>query len=36
MVSTFRFWSLKAVDFRRRRSYRVALPLAAMVVLLAF
>jgi CDP-diacylglycerol---serine O-phosphatidyltransferase len=36
MVSTFRFWSLKALDFRRRRSYRMALPIAAVIVLLAF
>jgi len=36
MVSTFRFWSLKALDFRQRRSYRMALPLAAVVLVLAF
>jgi CDP-diacylglycerol--serine O-phosphatidyltransferase len=37
MVSTFRFWSLKAIDLRRPRSYRsVALPIIAIVVLLAF
>ena len=36
MVSTFRFWSLKALDFRRPRSYRMALPLAAVVLVLAF
>lgn len=36
MVSTFRFWSLKALDFRQRRSYRAALPLAAVILLLAF
>jgi CDP-diacylglycerol---serine O-phosphatidyltransferase len=36
MVSTFRYWSFKSLDFRRPHSYRVALPLAAMVVLLAF
>lgn len=36
MVSTFRFWSLKALDFRRPRSYRMALPLAAVVLGLAF
>ena len=35
MVSTFRFWSLKALDFRRPRSYRMALPLAAVILLLA-
>ena len=36
MVSTFRYWSFKSLDFRRPHSYRVALPLVAMVVLLAF
>lgn len=36
MVSTFRYWSLKSLDFRQRRSYRVALPIAGVVVLLAF
>jgi len=36
MVSTFRFWSLKALDFRQRRTYRSALPIAAFVLLLAF
>jgi CDP-diacylglycerol--serine O-phosphatidyltransferase len=36
MVSTFRFWSLKALDFRQRRSYRMLLPLAAMILLLTF
>ena len=36
MVSTFRYWSFKSVDFRRPHSYRVALPLAAMILLLAF
>jgi CDP-diacylglycerol--serine O-phosphatidyltransferase len=36
MVSTFRFWSLKALDFRQRRSYRMALPIAGVVVVLAF
>lgn len=36
MVSTFRFWSLKALDFRQRRSYRMALPLAGVVLVLAF
>jgi CDP-diacylglycerol--serine O-phosphatidyltransferase len=35
MVSTFRFWSLKALDLRRPRSYRMALPLAAVILLLA-
>jgi CDP-diacylglycerol--serine O-phosphatidyltransferase len=36
MVSTFRYWSLKSLDLRRPFSYRVALPLAAIVLLLAF
>jgi CDP-diacylglycerol--serine O-phosphatidyltransferase len=36
MVSTFRYWSVKAIDLRKPFSYRVALPLAAIVVLLAF
>jgi len=36
MVSTFRYWSLKALDFRRPRSYRMALPIAAIVLVLAF
>ena len=36
MVSTFRFWSVKALDFRQRRTYRAAVPLVAVVVLLAF
>jgi CDP-diacylglycerol--serine O-phosphatidyltransferase len=36
MVSTFRFWSLKSLDFRRPRSYRSALPLAVVILLLAF
>jgi len=36
MVSTFRYWSFKSLDFRRPRSYRAALPLAAMILLLAF
>jgi phosphatidylserine synthase len=36
MVTTFRFWSLKALDFRQRRSYRAAVPLIGVIVLLAF
>ena len=36
MVSTFRFWSLKALDFRQRRSYRAVVPLVGVLVLLAF
>ena len=36
MVSTFRYWSFKSLDFRQPHSYRMALPLAAMILLLAF
>jgi CDP-diacylglycerol--serine O-phosphatidyltransferase len=36
MVSTFRYWSLKSLDFRQRRSFRVALPIAAVLLLIAF
>lgn len=36
MVSTFRFWSLKALDLRQPRSFRVALPIAAVLLLIAF
>jgi len=36
MVSTFRYWSFKNLDLRRPRSYRVALPIAALVLLFAF
>jgi CDP-diacylglycerol--serine O-phosphatidyltransferase len=36
MVSTFRYWSLKALDLRKPFSYRVALPLAAIVLVLAY
>jgi CDP-diacylglycerol--serine O-phosphatidyltransferase len=36
MVSTFRFWSLKAIDFGQRRSYRAAVPLVAALVLVAY
>lgn len=35
MVSTFRYRSFKSLDFKRPHSYRVALPLAAMILLLA-
>jgi len=35
MVSTFRYWSGKAVDLRRPRSYRVMLPIAGGLALLA-
>lgn len=34
-VSTFRYWSFKRLDLRRRWSYRVALPLAAVLLTLA-
>lgn len=34
-VSTFRFWSLKQIDFRRRWSYRAALPLALIILVIA-
>ena len=36
MVSTFRYWSFKSLDFRKPHRYRMALPLAAMILLLAF
>ena len=36
MVSTFRFWSLKSIDLRQRRSFRATLPIAAAIVLLAY
>ncbi|HLF55407.1 MAG TPA: CDP-diacylglycerol--serine O-phosphatidyltransferase [Thermoanaerobaculia bacterium] len=36
MVSTFRFWSLKSIDLRQRRTYRSLLPLAAGILLLFF
>jgi CDP-diacylglycerol--serine O-phosphatidyltransferase len=36
MVSNFRYWSLKALDLGARWSYRVALPIAAVVLVLAF
>ncbi|MEM6457437.1 MAG: CDP-diacylglycerol--serine O-phosphatidyltransferase, partial [Acidobacteriota bacterium] len=36
MVSTFRYPSGKKVDLRRRRSYRMALPLAAMMLAAAW
>lgn len=34
-VTTFRYWSLKQVDLRRRWSYRAALPLALIVLVIA-
>lgn len=33
MVSTFRYPSLKKIDLRRRRSYRMLIPLTAMVMI---
>jgi len=34
-VTTFRYWSLKQIDFRRRWSYRAALPLALIILVIA-
>lgn len=34
MVSTFRYWSFKELDPRRRWSFRVALPVAAVLLLI--
>jgi CDP-diacylglycerol--serine O-phosphatidyltransferase len=36
MVSTFRYYGFKKLDLRRRWSYRMALPLAAVVVVVLF
>lgn len=36
MVSTFRYASFKNFDLRRRRSYRLAIPLAAILILMAY
>jgi CDP-diacylglycerol--serine O-phosphatidyltransferase len=36
MISTFRYASFKQVDLRRRWSYRVAVPLAAMLLLVIY
>lgn len=36
MVSTFRYWSLKRVDLRKRWSYRVALPLVTLMLVIAY
>ena len=36
MVSTFRYYSFKKLDLRRRWSYRVALPLAAIVLVVVY
>jgi len=35
-VTTFRYWSVKKLDLRRRWSYRAALPLALIVIVIAF
>jgi CDP-diacylglycerol--serine O-phosphatidyltransferase len=35
-VTTFRYWSVKKLDLRRRWSYRAALPLALIVLVIAF
>lgn len=35
MVSTFRYWSFKRIDLKRRWSYRIALPLAAGIFTIA-
>lgn len=34
-VTTFRYWSLKQIDFKRRWSYRAALPLALIILVVA-
>lgn len=34
-VTTFRYWSLKQIDFKRRWSYRAALPLALIILVIA-
>lgn len=36
MISTFRYRSLKKVNLRRRRSYRFTVPLAAILILVAY
>lgn len=36
MLSTFRYHSFKKVDLRRRRSYRAALPIAAVLLVVAY
>ena len=35
MVPTFRYWSFKRIDLKRRWSYRIALPLAAGMIAVA-
>jgi CDP-diacylglycerol--serine O-phosphatidyltransferase len=35
-VTTFRYWSTKQVDFRKRWSYRAALPLALIVLIITW
>jgi phosphatidylserine synthase len=34
-VTTFRYWSLKKLDLKKRWSYRAALPLALLVLVVA-
>lgn len=36
MVSTFRYYSFKELDPRRRWTFRIAMPLAAIILLIAF
>ncbi len=36
MVSTFRYWSFKKLDLRERRSYRMLLPIAALLLVIAY
>ena len=36
MISTFRYRSLKQLNLKRRRSYRTAVPLAAVLILVAY
>lgn len=36
MVSTFRYWSLKRIDLRQRWSYRMALPLVTLMLVIAY
>jgi CDP-diacylglycerol--serine O-phosphatidyltransferase len=36
MVSTWRFWSSKSLDFRSRQSFRLFIPLAALILAIVF
>ncbi len=36
MVSTFRYWSPKQIDLRQRWSYRMAFPVAAVLLVVAY